>query len=82
MIPNEHLALKVLKNWQTVPGGCHLVPEYVETRTLFCDERPGVEQGKLEMWIDMFPKDSAMPTNVVDITPRQPKRFTTIENFS
>lgn len=75
LIPNEHLALKVLKNWQTVPGGSPLVPEHVESRTLFCDERPGVEQGRLEMWIDMFPRDSPMPTNVVDISPRLPKSY-------
>jgi len=37
----EHLALEVLKNWETIPGGCKLVAEHIETRPLFCSERPG-----------------------------------------
>jgi len=71
----EHLALEVLKNWQDLPGGCRLVPEHIETRTLFCNERPGMEQGRLEMWIDMFPLDAPPPTVIVDIKPRLPKSF-------
>jgi len=37
----EHLALEVLKHWEDVPGGSYLMPEYFETRSLFCPERPG-----------------------------------------
>jgi len=37
----EHLALEVLKNWDDVPGRHRLMPEYFETRSLFCTERPG-----------------------------------------
>jgi len=37
----EHLALEVLKNWEDVRGGSYLMPEYFETRSLFCNERPG-----------------------------------------
>jgi len=40
----EHLALEVLKHWQDMPGGRVLVPEHIETRALFCNERPGAEQ--------------------------------------
>ena len=43
----EHLALEVLKNWKEIPGGCELVQEHIETRTLWCSDRPGVEQ----VWI-------------------------------
>ena len=44
---NEHLALEALKHWHEIPGGSHLVPEHVETRTLYNSERPGIEQVRL-----------------------------------
>jgi len=37
----EHLALEVLKHWEDIPGGSYLMPEYFETRSLYCHERPG-----------------------------------------
>ena len=70
---NEHLALEILKHWDEMPGGCKLVPEHLETRALYNPEKPGVEQGRLEMWVDLFPKDLPAPTMTVDITPRLPK---------
>lgn len=42
---NENLALHALRNWQDVPlVGYHLVPEHVETRTLYLPDKPGMEQ--------------------------------------
>jgi len=41
METREHLALEVLKHWEDVPGGSILMPEYFETRSLYCNERPG-----------------------------------------
>jgi hypothetical protein len=41
---NEPLALEVIKQWDTLPGGCKIVPEHLETRGLFHPEKPGVEQ--------------------------------------
>ena len=59
---DEPSALKALHNFQDLaPKGFHLCPEYVETRSLFNDEKPGIEMGKVQMWIDMFPMDLAMP---------------------
>ena len=34
----------VLRNMDKVMRGHHLVPEHVETRSLYCPDKPGVEQ--------------------------------------
>ncbi|GLV33991.1 misfire [Carabus blaptoides fortunei] len=72
----EHLALYVLHHWHEVPRvGCQLVPEHVETRPLYNPDKPGIEQGKLEMWVDMFPMDMPLPGPPLDISPRKPKSY-------
>uniref|UniRef100_A0A668AU59 Otoferlin n=1 Tax=Myripristis murdjan TaxID=586833 RepID=A0A668AU59_9TELE len=73
---DEHLALSVLKHWEEIPRvGCKLVPEHVETRPLHHPDKPGIEQGRIEMWVDMFPKDMTAPGPALDISPRKPKKF-------
>ncbi|XP_058828007.1 otoferlin [Topomyia yanbarensis] len=70
----ERLALNVLKNFHRIPVlGCHIVPEHVETRSLFHPDHPGIEQGKLQLWIEIFPAES-VPT-LVNITPNPPKPY-------
>lgn len=58
-----------------------LIPEHVEKRTLYNPEAPDFDQGKIEMWVDIFELEdekrvkknlSALP---IDITPRKPKKF-------
>ncbi|KAJ8353175.1 hypothetical protein SKAU_G00207420 [Synaphobranchus kaupii] len=72
----EHLALAALKHWEDMPRmGCKLIPEHVETRPLLNPDKPGIEQGRIEMWVDMFPKDMPAPGPAVDISPRKPKKF-------
>uniref|UniRef100_A0A673I2E6 Fer-1-like protein 6 n=1 Tax=Sinocyclocheilus rhinocerous TaxID=307959 RepID=A0A673I2E6_9TELE len=72
----EHLALKVLHRWPEMPNGCcKLVPEHIETRALYLKDKPGIDQGHLQMWVDIFPMDMPHPGPPVDISPRKPKGY-------
>uniref|UniRef100_A0A3Q0SXS2 Fer-1 like family member 6 n=1 Tax=Amphilophus citrinellus TaxID=61819 RepID=A0A3Q0SXS2_AMPCI len=72
----EHLSLKILHRWAEIPAiGCSLIPEHIETRTLFNKARPGMDQGQVQMWVDMFPMDLPHPGPPVDISPRKPKGY-------
>ncbi|XP_069809267.1 fer-1-like protein 4 [Dendropsophus ebraccatus] len=72
---DEHKALHVLQHWDEMPEyGTRLVPEHVEVRTLNNPESPGLGQGSLHMWIDMFPNDVPAPPPV-NIKPREPVSY-------
>ncbi|KAK7584153.1 hypothetical protein V9T40_005116 [Parthenolecanium corni] len=72
----EHMALAVLHHWQEIPRiGCVLLPEHIETRPLYKPDKIGIERGKLEMWVDMFPMDMPLPGPPIDISPRKPKSY-------
>lgn len=44
-VDDEHKALYVLQHWEGMPGyGYKLVPEHVETRSLYNPENPGLVQ--------------------------------------
>ncbi|XP_015243518.1 PREDICTED: fer-1-like protein 4 [Cyprinodon variegatus] len=74
----EHASLHVLRRWEEMteflPGAVRLVPEHVEIRSLQNQDNPGLPQGYLHMWVDMFPTDIPAPP-AVDIKPRLPEQY-------
>uniref|UniRef100_A0A8C9VVM1 Fer-1-like protein 4 n=1 Tax=Scleropages formosus TaxID=113540 RepID=A0A8C9VVM1_SCLFO len=75
---DEHKALSVLHRWGEMREFCvgsePLVPEHVEVRSLMNTDKPGLPQGHLHMWVDMFPVDVPAPAPV-NIKPRLPVSY-------
>ncbi|XP_074144514.1 LOW QUALITY PROTEIN: fer-1-like protein 5 [Sminthopsis crassicaudata] len=66
--PKERLALYLLQAQGQVP-------EHVETRTLYSNTQPGIDQGKVQLWVDIFPLHLGPPGPAVNISLRKAKRY-------
>ncbi|BFY97443.1 hypothetical protein BsWGS_00482 [Bradybaena similaris] len=51
------------------------IKEHVEARALYNPLQPSIEQGRLHMWVDIFPNSVGPPGPPFDITARKPSQF-------
>ncbi|CAF2056570.1 unnamed protein product [Rotaria magnacalcarata] len=72
----QNTALAALHAWgrKINPEGA-LVSEHIECRSIFNPNFPDIEQGKLEMWLDIFSMSRPPSSAPVDITPLKPMPF-------
>lgn len=76
-VVKQQLALNALNSWQSLTK-VKLVPEHVESRYLYNREINELEQGKIQMWIDMFSMDEGNPeakVNLLDIRFKKPRKY-------
>ena len=76
---DEPSALVALHNFHMIETekfkGYAIVPEHVETRSLMSPDQPGIEQGRVQLWVDLFSMDGPPPNDARDITPRKPTPY-------
>ncbi|XP_035791066.1 myoferlin-like [Anopheles albimanus] len=70
----EQLCLLALRNLERIPGAPRLTPEHVETRSLYHPARGGIEQGKVQLWVEVYEPNEPHP-RPLDITPQPPEPY-------
>ncbi|XP_069061681.1 dysferlin isoform X3 [Pleurodeles waltl] len=73
--PNPHLGSKFERLALYALRKQDVVSEHVETRPLYSPLQPEIEQGKVQLWIDLFPKSLGPPGPPFNITQRKAKKF-------
>ncbi|XP_058122863.1 myoferlin-like [Anopheles ziemanni] len=68
----EQLCLLALNRFEELPDGFPLTPEHVETRSLYHPKRAGIEQGKVQLWVEVYEPGQLHP-QPLDITPQPPQ---------
>ena len=53
----------------------NLVPEHVETRTIYSPLAQNVSSGELRLFVDMFPLNMGAIPTPLDISPRKPNKY-------
>ena len=73
---DELSALECLNRFdELAPKGFKLCPEHVQTRKLYNKNKPGMEMGKIQLWVDMFQMNLALPKDPVNVAVRQPDEY-------
>lgn len=73
---HEHLGKEQSRLALYVVNQLNLVPEHVETRSLYSKtQQPNMEQGKLQLWVDIFPTSEGKVPVAVNIKPREPQEY-------
>ncbi|KFB46926.1 AGAP004862-PA-like protein [Anopheles sinensis] len=70
----EQLCLLALNRFEEHPDGFPLTPEHVETRSLYHPKRAGIEQGKVQLWVEIYEPGQPHP-HPLDITPQPPQPY-------
>lgn len=71
--PEQRLALHILNNKNL--NDFKLVPEHVETRSLKNPLQPSMDQGQLEMFVDILPIMDGPPGPPINVAPRKPHGY-------